>query len=123
MFPNTQVQYIEDNDRRNYRVSFDKIETQLGFTCSWQLEDGMRQLRQAFEDKEITDYTDTRYYNQKFLKIAGSPTRNLLDEHLMAAFASAPKNLTPSDAAVLGTKPTGHTETIHLSKSAGTGNS
>ena len=85
------MQHIENNDRRNYRVSFDKIETQLGFNCSWQLEDGMRQLRQAFEDKEITDYTDTRYYNQKFLKIAGSPTRNLLDEHLMAAFANAPK--------------------------------
>ncbi len=119
MFPNTQVQHIEDSDRRNYRVSFDKIETQLGFTCSWQVEDGMRQLRQAFEDKEITDYTDTRYYNQKFLKIAGSPSRNLLDEHLMAAFANAPKNLTPSDAAVLGTKPTGHTETIHLTKGAG----
>jgi hypothetical protein len=123
MFPNTQVQYIEDSDRRNYRVSFDKIETQLGFTCSWQLEDGMRQLRQAFEDKEITDYTDTRYYNQKFLKIAGSPSRNLLDEHLMAAFASAPKNIVPSDAAVLGPKPNGHTETIHLTKGASAGNS
>jgi nucleoside-diphosphate-sugar epimerase len=121
MFPTTQVQHIEDTDRRNYRVSFDKIETQLGFTCSWQVEDGMRQLRQAFEDKEITDYTDTRYYNQKFLKIAGSPSRNLLDEHLMAAFANAPKNLTPSDAAVLGTKPTTHTETIHLSKGASAG--
>ena len=25
MFPNTQVQHIVDTDRRNYRVSFDKI--------------------------------------------------------------------------------------------------
>ena len=39
----------------------------------------------------------------------------------MAAFASAPKNLTPSDAAVMGPKPTGHTETIHLPKGAGAG--
>ncbi|HEX4380359.1 MAG TPA: hypothetical protein VH022_10020, partial [Candidatus Acidoferrum sp.] len=62
----------------------------------------------------------TRYYNQKFLKIAGSPTRNLLDEHLMAAFANAPKNVAPSDAAVT-TKPNGHVETIHLSKGAGAG--
>jgi hypothetical protein len=39
----------------------------------------------------------------------------------MAAFANAPKNLTPSDAAVLGTKPTTHTETIHLRKGASAG--
>jgi nucleoside-diphosphate-sugar epimerase len=116
MFPDTRVQHIEDTDRRNYRVSFEKIHSQLGFTSSWQLEDGMRQLRQAFEDKEIVDYTDTRYYNQKFLKIAGSPSRKAsLDEHLMAAFASAPKGHTPSENIVLG-KPDNRTETIALTK-------
>ena len=117
MFPDTRVQHIDDTDRRNYRVSFEKIRSQLGFSCSWQLEDGMRQLRQAFEDKEIVDYTDTRYYNQKFLKIAGSPSRKAsLDEHLMAAFASAPK--APSETIVLN-KPSGHTETISLTKEVG----
>jgi nucleoside-diphosphate-sugar epimerase len=117
MFPNTRVQHIEDTDRRNYRVSFEKIRSQLGFTASWQLEDGMRQLRQAFEDKEIVDYNDTRYYNQKFLKIAGSPSRKGgLDEHVMAAFASAPKGQLPSDTMVLNK--TTHTETISLIKEA-----
>jgi hypothetical protein len=38
----------------------------------------------------------------------------------MAAFANAPKNVAPSDAAVT-TKPNGHVETIHLSKGAGAG--
>jgi hypothetical protein len=115
MFPETRVQHIEDTDRRNYRVSFEKIRSQLGFTASWQLEDGMRQLRQAFEDKEIVDYTDTRYYNQKFLKIAGSPSRKAsLDEHLMAAFASAPKSQAPASETILLNKPNGHTETISL---------
>ena len=116
MFPDTRVQHIDDTDRRNYRVSFEKIRSQLGFTSSWQLEDGMRQLRQAFEDKEIVDYTDTRYYNQKFLKIAGSPSNKAsLDEHLMAAFASAPKGYIPGDTIVLD-KPNTHTETIALTK-------
>jgi nucleoside-diphosphate-sugar epimerase len=115
MFPETRVQHIEDTDRRNYRVSFEKIRSQLGFSASWQLEDGMRQLRQAFEDKEIVDYTDTRYYNQKFLKIAGSPSRKAsLDEHLMAAFASAPKSQAPAGETILLNKPNGHTETISL---------
>jgi hypothetical protein len=119
MFPDTRVQHIEDTDRRNYRVSFEKIHGQLGFTSSWQLEDGMRQLRQAFEDKEIVDYTDTRYYNQKFLKIAGSPSRKAsLDEHLMAAFANAPKGHTPSDNIVLG-KPNHHALTKEVTKEVG----
>jgi nucleoside-diphosphate-sugar epimerase len=119
MFPDTRVQHIEDTDRRNYRVSFEKIHSQLGFTASWQLEDGMRQLRQAFEDKEIVDYTDNRYYNQKFLKLAGSPSRKAsLDEHLMAAFASAPKGQAPSETLILN-KPNGHTETISLIKEVG----
>jgi nucleoside-diphosphate-sugar epimerase len=119
MFPETRVQHIEDTDRRNYRVSFEKIKSQLGFTASWQLEDGMRQLRQAFEDKEIVDYTDTRYYNQKFLKIAGSPSRKaVLDEHLMAAFASAPNGHGPSETIYLSEE-NGRTETIPLTKGMG----
>ena len=117
MFPDTKVQHIDDSDRRNYRVSFDKIYTQMGFQCSWMLEDGMRQLRQAFEDKEIVDYTDSRYYNVKFLKIAGSPSRKAsIDEHLMAAFASAPK--APTETLVLN-KANGHTETISLTDMEG----
>jgi nucleoside-diphosphate-sugar epimerase len=91
VFPSTRVEYIENADRRNYRVSFEKIHCQLDFESSWLLEDGIRQLREAFEQKKILDYTDARYYNQKFLKNAGSPSRkDVLDAHLMAAFASAP---------------------------------
>ncbi|MBI3668701.1 MAG: NAD-dependent epimerase/dehydratase family protein [Acidobacteria bacterium] len=102
MFPNTRVEHIENADRRNYRVSFEKIRSQLGFAASWQLEDGIRQLRQAFDDQEIVDYTDPRYYNQKFLKIAGSPSRkDVLDAHVMAAFANAPNGHDAPEAIVL----------------------
>jgi len=36
-------------DNRSYRVSFDKIAGDLGFTCDWDLAAGARQLRQVFE--------------------------------------------------------------------------
>src|SRR5262249_11285332 len=33
IFPATRVEYVNNSDRRNYRVSFQKIRTQLGFFC------------------------------------------------------------------------------------------
>jgi len=91
VFPNTTVQHIENSDRRNYRVSFDKIHRQLDFQCSLSLEDGIHELRRAFENKLISDYRDPLYYNQEFLKLLGSPScKDEIDKHVMAAFAQAP---------------------------------
>ncbi len=91
VFPNTKVQNIENSDRRNYRVSFDKIRRQLGFQCSLGLQNGIEELRRAFEEKQILDYRDPLYYNQEFLKLLGSPScKNELDQHVMAAFAQPP---------------------------------
>ena len=91
VFPNTKVEHTENSDRRNYRVSFDKIRRQLGFECSLGLDDGIQELRRAFEEKQVLDYRDALYYNQEFLKLLGSPScKNELDEHVMAAFAQAP---------------------------------
>jgi hypothetical protein len=82
---------MENSDRRNYRVSFDKIRHQLGFECSLGLNDGIQELRRAFEEKQVLDYRDALYYNQEFLKLLGSPScKNELDDHVMAAFAQAP---------------------------------
>jgi hypothetical protein len=95
VFPNTKVEHTENSDRRNYRVSFDKIRRQLGFECSLGLNDGIQELRRAFEEKQILDYRDALYYNQEFLKMLGSPScKNELDQHVMAAFAQAPTSST-----------------------------
>jgi nucleoside-diphosphate-sugar epimerase len=90
-FPTTKVVHLENSDRRNYRVSFDKIRRQLGFECTVGLDHGIQELRQALEEKQILDYRDASYYNQEFLKLLGSPScKDELDEHVMAAFAQAP---------------------------------
>ncbi len=55
------------DDRRNYRVSFDKILNLIGFKPRWTVEDGVKQVIEAFETGRIADYTDSKYSNVKFL--------------------------------------------------------
>ena len=70
---------------------FRSIRHQLGFECSLGLEDGIQELRRAFEEQRLLDYRDALYYNQEFLRILGSPScKNELDKQVMAAFAQAP---------------------------------
>jgi len=90
-FPDTRVEYIENSDRRNYRVSFEKIRNQIGFECQWTLEDGIREIKRAFESKFIADYRDARYSNLQFLKLCGTPVcKDELDRNLMAALSNVP---------------------------------
>jgi nucleoside-diphosphate-sugar epimerase len=91
VFPTTKVEHKENSDRRNYRVSFEKIHRQLGFECSISLDEGIHELRRAFEEKHVVDYRDPWYYNQEFLQLLGSPScENELDKRVIAAFAQAP---------------------------------
>jgi nucleoside-diphosphate-sugar epimerase len=89
-FPQTRVERVENLDRRNYRVSFDKIRSLLGFESTLTIEDGIRELKQALESGQVDDYTDCRYNNQKFLAMTGSPAyKDEIDGRVMAAFATA----------------------------------
>ena len=54
-----------NTDRRNYRVSFDKIRTRLGFACEISLENGIREIDRHIRRGEIADYTRGRYHNHK----------------------------------------------------------
>ncbi len=92
LFPEATVENAPTADRRNYRVSFDKIRTRIGFQCTKDLTFGIQEIRAAFEAREILDYTSYQYSNQKFLLIAGCPTSHgETDEKVMAAFSDAPK--------------------------------
>jgi nucleoside-diphosphate-sugar epimerase len=88
IIPNTRVLHVENSDRRNYRVSFEKIRQQLGFECMTTIEDGIRELQLAFADGRITDYSHVRYNNQKLLSEIGERSRPCaMDSSIMAAFA------------------------------------
>jgi dTDP-D-glucose 4,6-dehydratase len=86
--PETRIEYIENSDRRNYRVSFRKIRDCVGFTAKRSLEDGILEIKSAFGRGEILNYRQPFYSNVSFLKERGHVhAKNELDVKVMAAFA------------------------------------
>jgi len=57
VFPNCQVSFGKtDPDQRSYRVSFDRVATELpGFSCEWDLIKGATQLRQLYEQTGMSE--------------------------------------------------------------------
>ncbi len=93
VFPRTRVEHIENTDRRSYRVSFDKVHSQLGFECSRDVKAGILELKQAFDEGAIVDYKHPLYSNVKYLEKHGTPGHN--DEtgaQVMAALANKPSS-------------------------------
>lgn len=89
VFPDTRVEHRVNPDRRNYRVNFAKLHRSIGFEASHSLRDGIEELKHAFDERLIEDYTDVRYHNQRFLLAAGGiGHKDELDGLVMAAFAT-----------------------------------
>lgn len=90
LVPGTRVEHVENPDRRNYRVCFDKIRNEVGFECEVGLEEGIADLKVALQTGRIPDYLDPLYHNQRFLKASGPLTSPAeIDAQVMAAFAMA----------------------------------
>ena len=86
--PSARVEWIENSDRRNYRVKFDKIEKRLGFRCRYSLQDGVVEIKTALDSNLIDSYRNIRFSNLSFLRESGAPAnKNLIDSKIMAAFA------------------------------------
>jgi len=85
---NVRVEHTENADRRNYRVSFRKIRDCIGFKAAYSIEDGICEIKEAFERGEIVNYRLPSYSNVSFLKERGHVhAKSELDVKVMAAFA------------------------------------
>ena len=62
--PNARVKYVAKNeDPRDYRVSFEKINKQLGFKITKTVPDGIRQTIKVIKDGFILNPDDSKYRN------------------------------------------------------------
>jgi nucleoside-diphosphate-sugar epimerase len=92
-FPNVRVEYVENSDRRNYRVNFGKLLNRLGFRARYTLRDGVEEIKKAFDERLITDYRDLHYHNQRYLEAVGSLGHKTEEDALvMAAFSNHRQN-------------------------------
>ena len=67
--PGTVIEYFDRiEDRRSYRVGFDRIRNKLGFVPVWTVDDAIRQVRTVLQTGEVRDYGDEMYHNVKQLQ-------------------------------------------------------
>lgn len=93
LVPGVRVEHIENPDRRNYRVCFEKVQQRIGFQCRRSLEEGIQEMKDAIAQKTIADFRDPLYHNQRFLQSAGRLIpKEAIDTQVMAAFAVALEN-------------------------------
>ncbi len=64
----------QDGDRRNYRVDFTKIRLLLRFEPHWDLPAGIAQVVTAIDEGKVSNYTDGRFNNAKYLTELGETT-------------------------------------------------
>jgi len=55
-------------DKRNYNVSFDKIENNLNYHTKYNIEDGIKEIIEAIKRGEFSNYSNSKYSNYKFLQ-------------------------------------------------------
>ncbi|MBC8351298.1 MAG: NAD-dependent epimerase/dehydratase family protein [Planctomycetes bacterium] len=77
--PGTRALHIRnDEDPRNYRVCFDKIQNVLGYRAEVSLEEGIREIVDAVRAQRITDWSNPIYSNLK--QMEGDVLRVLANE-------------------------------------------
>jgi nucleoside-diphosphate-sugar epimerase len=68
VLPDTEIVRVENRDRRNYRVSFEKIEKVLNFQCERTIESGIEEVYAAIRSGLIADFTTEQFNNQTTMR-------------------------------------------------------
>ena len=64
LIPKAKVKYVhKDEDPRDYRVSFEKIKNELGFTISKTVKDGIKEIKYIIDNNMLRDPDDPKYSN------------------------------------------------------------
>jgi nucleoside-diphosphate-sugar epimerase len=64
VLPESKVKYVSKNeDPRDYRVSFEKINNKLGFKLMFKVPDGIKQIAKVLDDGFILNPDDSKYKN------------------------------------------------------------
>jgi nucleoside-diphosphate-sugar epimerase len=88
LVPEVRVRYQEAAAvEANYRVSFARIRSALGFVPRHSLKEGIAEIRDAVESGNISDYTEARYSNVKAMT-SGQATRALEGEQQVESRAA-----------------------------------
>lgn len=99
IIPTTTVNHVENEDRRNYRASFDKIHTRLGFSCEVDLDEGIREIYEAIRLGKISDFTAENFYNHSVIRnFAVSPEAERSSMRLLEALAEDSRRTTAAGA-------------------------
>jgi hypothetical protein len=62
--PDVKVNYIEmDEDPRDYRVNFDKIKNELGYTITKKVPDGIKEIATLLRTGIVTDSFAQKFRN------------------------------------------------------------
>ena len=63
------IEYKETNDHRSYHISSNKILKKLGYKPYFSIEEGIKDLKMAFEQKLlINSLNDPKYFNIKMMQ-------------------------------------------------------
>jgi nucleoside-diphosphate-sugar epimerase len=63
--PHVEISHVDNGDQRNYRVSFDKIHSRLGFRTEITLEEGIRELYEWIKPNHTIDLSAAPEFNNQ----------------------------------------------------------
>jgi nucleoside-diphosphate-sugar epimerase len=69
--PSSQIEQTEISfqDARNYRVSSNKANVELGFAPKWSIEEGISEIADAIMGRRIKDVANPRFNNSESLRM------------------------------------------------------